>query len=136
MSKIDIGIVPCTNNYLFDKHYNDSKFFVNFFKKIYGRTNDYNIQFKVTSNSGRAFVFHQLGIPVIADFWPSNFEILDNKSNGFLAHSRNGWYNALEKLITSPKQRNDFAQNAQKRFLTNYNPIDWAKLFLNFLKDL
>ena len=90
----------------------------------------------MTSNSGRAFVFHQLGIPVIADFWPSNFEILDNNLNGFLAHSRDGWYNALEKLIISPKQRNDFAQNAQKRFLTNYNPIDWAKLFLNFLKDL
>ena len=48
-------------------------------KKIYGRSNDYNLQFKATSNAGRAFVFHQLGIPVIADFWPCNFEILDNK---------------------------------------------------------
>ena len=56
-------------------------------KKISGNVNDYSLQFKVTSNAGRSHVFHQLGIPVVADFWPSNFEILTNPNCGRLAHS-------------------------------------------------
>lgn len=136
MSKVDIGIVPCTNKFILDKHYNSSIFFTKIIKKLFGRSNDYNIQFKVTSNSGRAFIFHQLGIPVIADFWPSNFEILDNNKNGFLAHSSEAWYYALEKLITSSDLRNLISNNAQKEFLNKYDPIIWSRAFLNFLEKL
>ena len=136
MSSVDIGIVPCTNNFFLDKHYYSSNLIVKLLKKYYGRSNDYNLQFKATSNSGRAFVFHQLGVPVIADFWPSNFEILDNNKNGFLAHSIEGWYDSLEKLIISPSLRNLISKNAQQTFNKKYNPKDWSLSFLNFLNKI
>jgi hypothetical protein len=136
MSKVDIGIVPCTNKFLLDTHYSKSNFIKRLIKKFYGRSNDYNLQFKVTSNSGRAFVFHQLGVPVVADFWPSNFEILDNNESGFLAHSIDGWYYSLEKLIQSSELRDTFSINAQKQFVEKYNPYIWSKAFLKFLDTL
>ena len=136
MSSVDIGIVPCTNNFFLDKHYNLSNFLIKLIKKFYGRANDYNLQFKATSNSGRAFVFHQLGIPVIADFWPSNFEILDNNQNGYIAHSEKAWFYSIEKLINSPELRNSISKNAQKSFNAKYDPLEWASSFLIFLKKI
>lgn len=138
--KFDIGIVPCTNNFFIDKpkaHKNIFKFFLKYFTGGKNkRMNDYILRFKVTSNAGRAFIFHQLGIPVIADFWPSNFEILGNPNNGLLAHSEKGWYNSIESLIISHKQRQKISDNAQYVFKKNYDPIIWTKNFISELKKL
>tara|TARA_Y100000996_G_scaffold415264_1_gene409040 strand:+ start:1328 stop:2344 length:1017 start_codon:yes stop_codon:yes gene_type:complete len=138
--KFDIGIVPCTNNFFLDKPKINKNIISFLFKTFTGgknkRTNDYVIRFKVTSNAGRSFIFHQLGIPVIADFWPSNFEILGNPKNGLLAHSEQGWYDSLEELINSAKKRQVMSNNAQTEFKKNYDPMLWAKNLINELSKL
>lgn len=87
---------------------------------------DYTLRFKNKSNAGRAFVFHQLGIPVIADFTPSHFHILGNPDCGYIAMSKDGWLSALRKLSCS-KHRNFISQNARKEFERLYDPIDWVR---------
>ncbi len=139
ISKFDIGIVPCTNNFFLDKYksYNLFSFLVKFLTGGKNRRiNDYIIRFKVTSNAGRSFIFHQLGVPVIGDFWPSNFEILGNPKFGLMAHSETGWYKCLEELISSPKKRKFLSKNAQLEFKRRYDPIYWSKNFITELKKI
>lgn len=98
--------------------------------------NDYFLEFKNTTNAGRAFVFYQLGIPVIADFLPSAFRILGDESNGFLAHSAAGWSRALTLLSDSASLRTQIAQNAYNAFTDMYDPITHAKDFHKNIVDL
>lgn len=140
ISKFDIGIMPCTNNFFLDKPHENMNFFSKLVKRFTGgknkRLNDYIIRFKVTSNSGRAFIFHQLNIPVIGDFWPSNFEILGTPDCGYLAHSEENWYSSLESLIKSSNLRNRLAKNAKKEFIKRYNPIIWSKNLIEEISNL
>jgi hypothetical protein len=95
---------------------------------------DYALRFKNKSNAGRAFVFHQLGIPTIADFTPSHFHILGDPDNGYIAMSKEGWLGALRDL-SCPSHRNFIASNARKEFDRLYNPLDWAqKLYTSINK--
>ena len=95
---------------------------------------DYTLRLKNKSNAGRSFVFHQLGIPVIADLTPSNFHILGNPDNGFIANSKSSWLKALIKL-KSHETRQRVADSAKKEFDRLYNPKEWAvKLYKNILE--
>ncbi|HQF57480.1 MAG TPA: hypothetical protein PK831_03210 [Candidatus Magasanikbacteria bacterium] len=117
--KCDIGLVPGVINQ----------------KKIFKNKMDYLIKFKNKSNSGRCFVFHQLNIPVIADFNPSNFHILGNLDCGFVANSYGGWLNAMNYLSHS-ENRKKMADNAYNEFLKYYDPIKWTKRFVNELNNI
>lgn len=97
---------------------------------------DYIIRFKNNSNAGRAFVFHQLGIPVISDFMPSCFHILADPDCGCLAHGEKGWEYAIRKLALSHRSRQEMAQNAKKRFNELYDPQIWTQRLLVSLNDL
>ena len=110
-------------------------FFKSFFSTI-GRSSDYIIQFKFSSNPGRSHVFHQAGIPVVAGFWPSHFEILSNTNNVFLAHSSASWYISIEKFILSHQLRNKTAKNANNTYKKFYNPKNWSIKFINYLKKI
>ena len=66
----DIGVVPNITRLDFD----DMRMGTSVDLGLYDT--DYVVRFKNKSNAGRAFVFHQLGIPVIADLTPSNMHIL------------------------------------------------------------
>ena len=139
ISNCDIGIVPCFPAHLLDKKYNNYNFFTNIAKSNFGpvgRPNDYLLQFKIYSNPGRSFVFHQLLLPVIADFCPSNFEILSDDRFGRLAHSENSWYYSLLELSSSADLRNELSRNAYNIFKVKYNPIIWTKKFIKFLKHI
>ena len=70
---------------------------------------------------------------MVAGFWPSNFHIIENRKYGFLAHSENGWYNSLEKLINSFQLRQNIADNVTKEFVSKYDNIDLTK---NLLTDI
>lgn len=95
---------------------------------------DYILRFKNKSNAGRCFVFHQLGIPIIADFTPSNFHILGDLKSGFVAHNENSWFKALMKL-RDHKLRQKVADNAKMEFDRLYSPHDWAtRLYKNILE--
>lgn len=87
---------------------------------------DYTLRFKNKSNAGRSFVFHQLGIPTIADLTPSHFHILSNPDNGYLAMSKDSWLQSFHALSDS-NHRNFIAKNARKEFDRLYNPLDWAR---------
>jgi len=136
ISNCDIGIVPCIPSHLLDKKYYNYNFFTNIVKSSFGpvsRPNDYLLQFKIYSNPGRSFVFHQLLLPVIADFCPSNFEILSDDRFGRLAHSENSWYYNMLELSTSADLRNELSKNAYNIFKKKYDPIIWTKKLIKFL---
>ena len=86
---------------------------------------DYLIRFKNKSNAGRAFVFHQLGIPIVADLTPSHLHILGDPDHGYIAHDKNGWLKAFREL-SSTEQRNRIARDAKAEFDRLYNPRTWA----------
>jgi len=140
LDDVDIGIVPCTNNFFLDYKKKEKNLISYFIRKFTGgynkRFNDYIIRFKNTSNAGRTYVFHQLGIPVVAGFWPSNFQIIDNRKYGFLAHSEAGWYNSLEKLITSSKLRQKCADNVKRDFASKFDNISITKKLISDIQKL
>ena len=89
--------------------------------------NDFLIRFKNTTNAGRAFVFHQLGVPVISDIPPSSFHILGHPDCGYLAHSKEGWLHAFRQLCASAEHRTFIAENARREFDRLYDPLAWAE---------
>ena len=96
---------------------------------------DYFFRMKNKSNSGRMFVFIQHGIPVIADFTPSNLHILGNPDNGFAVFNKDGWLNALKEL-SSAKKRNIISRNALKEFNRLYDPIEWASNLISNIQKI
>ena len=84
-------------------------------KKISGaykyNKNDYLSRYKYSSNPGRIYVFSRLSIPVVADFTPSNAQVIQDGKSGFLVSSKEGWEWAIEKLIQDHSLRNLFAEN-------------------------
>ena len=95
---------------------------------------DHIIRMKNKSNAGRCFVFHQLGIPVVADLTPSNFHIMGDPECGSIAMSRDGWLKALINL-TEPETRQRMADNAKREFDRLYDPHVWARrLYTNLLE--
>ena len=96
---------------------------------------DFISRYKNKSNAGRAFVFHQLGVPVIADLTPSNFHILGDERNGYIAHDDESWVKALRKL-SDHKTRQETADNAKKEFDRLYDPHEWAKILYNNIEGL
>ena len=88
------------------------------------------------ANAGRAFVYHQLGIPVVAGFVPSMSHIIGSNQNGFLANSEDGWYYSIEELIKSTELRKKMSEQAKSEFDINYNPLIWAEDLAKKLTDL
>lgn len=139
LKNIDIGIVPSTNKFFLDKDQLQSSLLLKTFKKFsdkIGRNNDYILKFKNNANAGRSYLFHQAGIPVVADFWPSHFEILSDEECGFLAHSTNSWFYSLEALSKSHFLRKKISINALKKFSSLYKREKWISSLYNQIKKL
>lgn len=83
---------------------------------------DYLIRFKHSTNPSRIYAFSQLSIPVVADFMPSCCQVIQDGYSGFLVYSREGWFNALEKLIIKPELRNQMSQNLKNSINNNCSP--------------
>ena len=116
----DVGVVPNVTKIQLDKDNPD-------LSTDLGRYNtDFAMRFKNKSNSGRNFVFHQLGIPVIADLTPSNLHILGNPDCGFVAQDTQSWLMALRSLGDHEK-RKKIAASAKAEFDRLYNPLIWAQ---------
>jgi len=123
----DIGLVPCVNITTKTKQRIISVFSKLFFYKQENNGNDYLLRFKNKGNAGRAFVYHQLGIPVVAGFIPSMGHIIGTNQNGFMAHSESGWYYAIEELIKSRDLRQNMADKARVDFEKNYDSTKWTE---------
>jgi len=127
--KCDIGIVPNVTTL----DYKDLGLSTSVDLGLYNT--DYLLRFKNKSNAGRSYVFHQLGIPVVADITPSNLHILGNPDCGYAVCSANGWKKALIEL-QNPKKRNYIAQNAKREFDRLYNPQEWARRLYNEIMEI
>ena len=124
----DIGIVPNLIDYS-----ENVRSFVN--DKIGIHKTDVCYRMKNKSNAGRCFVFHQLGIPVIADLTPSNFHVMGSPENGHLVMSKDGWLKALRDL-RSLEKREKISQNAKQTFDCLYNRKKWAKYFVERILEI
>lgn len=117
LSNCDIGIVP--NLIPFDPPLSTHE------KQLMSNNlafdSDLKFRFKPTSNVGRILVFAQLGIPVIADMFPSSAEIIQHGKNGFLASNKASWYNALRDLSESYELRLNFSKNLHEVFQNHYH---------------
>jgi hypothetical protein len=103
LSKVDIGITP---GLLPVRNQQETKRKCAFSDNYFLETeDDYLIRFKVPSNPGRIIIFGKLGIPVVADFYPSALQWIRDTENGLLAYSCGGWYMALERLIRDHQLR-------------------------------
>jgi glycosyltransferase involved in cell wall biosynthesis len=134
MSSVDIGLVPSLRKNNFFRKGLLKKFFLNFTSKTPSNiSQDYLLQYKATTNNGRALIFYELKVPVIADFAPENFIINGDNSCGHLAHSEEGWYEAIKDLAFDENKRAKIAENAFQRFNYLY---DKKKVVTNFLTEL
>ena len=96
---------------------------------------DYCLSCKMTSNPGRFIVFGILGIPVVADFYPSALQYLQNGC-GFVAHSQAGWYHCLEKLIISSTLRQEMGNKLQSLVQNEFDFDIQNKKFISFLESM
>ncbi|MFN8255583.1 MAG: hypothetical protein U0W24_07835 [Bacteroidales bacterium] len=123
LSKCDIGIVnnlkPIRNNLI---NLRIHPFWSEIFGRGYGYDyTDLKTRYKYNTNPGRIYVFSQLGIPVVSDFVPSAVQFIRHGYSGLLAHTAQGWYNALESLILDYRLRNEYSQNLKKYIDENYS---------------
>jgi hypothetical protein len=128
-SRVDIGIVPNAHIHKPSAiHTRLSRRVMNFdFNQ-----SDIIMRFKSKSNYGRALVFMQLGIPVIADFTPSHLSLIKDGINGYLAANHNSWLKALSRL-SDPAQRNIIADTAKSAVKSEFSARKCALSFKDFL---
>lgn len=105
MSKVDIGLVPNTlpqknvkkllkQGTVTSTHFHYDE-------------NDYLTRYKYSSGPGRIYIFSQFHIPVVSDFYPSAAQFILHGKCGYLAHSPEGWYYALDQLCSNARLRQD-----------------------------
>lgn len=98
-------------------------------------SDDYILRFKMPTNPGRIIVFAKLGIPVVADFYPSAFQTLgDNR--GFVCHSKSAWKKSIETLVKDHKLRQDMSNKLQKYVHDKFNFEHQNSLLLYFLRNV
>ena len=94
---------------------------------------DYLTRYKMPSNPGRIIIFGQLGIPVVADFYPSALQVIKDEENGLLAYSCGGWYRSLEKLIIDAKLRQKLSDNMRQTITSDFGyDVQNKRLFAFF----
>jgi hypothetical protein len=117
----DIGIVP---------NVSDIRVFINDIDKLvstdYGLyKTDFFLRMKNKSNAGRAYVFYQLGLPVIHDLSPSSFELMSKTNQLICAHDTKSYLREMVKLL-NPEFRNSVSIINKKTFEQFYNPKEKA----------
>ena len=102
-----VGICPTT-------HY--TGLIRNSFAKFISRNrimrNDYVLQYKNTSNASRAFIFHQLKIPVITEIGGSMHHILGDEKCGYICYSENSWYSSIKRICMDDNLNKEFSEKA------------------------
>ena len=127
ISNSTVGICPST-------HY--TGFFRNKLAKLFAKKrilrNDYLLQYKNTSNASRAFIFHQLKIPVIAEIGGSFHHILVMRQQDIFVVGKS-WYESITRLCNDKDLNKKFSEKAFKLFNLLYDPKLWSERFLNEL---
>lgn len=133
LSRVDIGIVPNIIPTYTVKQNKSRKIKAKLFNE---HDTDYLLGFKATSNAGRIIVFAQLGIPVIADMFPSALQLLEDGVNGFVCYSTEAWYLALKQLAYDATLRSNLAKNLQTKFKETMSPMILNKNLIDFIRGM
>ncbi|MAH43385.1 hypothetical protein CL614_06765 [archaeon] len=127
IGQCDIGICPGVHDLTFQLstiNQNHGKF-----------QSDYIMRYKNKTNNGRALAFMALGVPVIADFSPSNFHLFGDEKNGYVAHTPMGWLRSFNRL-SDFNIRNKVAKNAKIFLDNNYDPYNWALRYYSSILEI
>lgn len=131
MQSCDIGLVPnVTDVRLFSK---DIQKITSVDFGLYDT--DYFLRMKNKTNAGRAYVFYQLGIPVIHDMSPSSFELMSKTEYTICAHDSLSYIREFKKL-SDHNLRNEIAESNKKMFEKHYNPHIHANKLLQKIQKL
>lgn len=130
LAECDIGLAP--NNMIHNTEQMKSSETQNNFNFS---EDDYSIRFKMPSNPGRYLIFGRLGIPTIADFYPSALRYLTD-DRGLIAHSAAGWEHSIEKLINSVELRNKLGTNLQTFIKSEWDFSVQNEKLLTFLNSI
>lgn len=132
LAQCDIGLVP--NNILHDTSEKSSN---SLNRKYNYSSDDYSLRFKMPSNPGRFIVFGKLGIPVVADFYPSALQYLrEDLYTGMVACNPSGWEHCLEKLMLSTHLRQKMGDGLQRLVEEEFNFDSQNNKFRKFLGEL
>eukprot|EP00959_Pyramimonas_sp_CCMP1952_P189338 3960552-Pyramimonas_sp.AAC.1 len=71
---------------------------------------------KRTANAGRAFIFMQLGVPVLTDACPQpiQFSLHNGAPLALVAHRPEMWRELIERLFTDPRLRHKLSENSRR----------------------
>jgi len=131
ISHVDIGIIPqlipVKKNPLL------MRFLGTFFSSFNEKSEDFLLRFKETTNNGRAFIFAQFKIPIVADITPSSCALIGDDECGFIAYSSESWFHALYLLCNSPTLRNNLGRKLWLRYIKNYSEEILNENFAIFL---
>lgn len=134
LAKADIGIVP---NLMPIKNLRKIKSGTFLSRRIFNdSSDDYLIRFKMPSNPGRFIIFGLLGIPVVADIFPSSLQFIKDEYNGLLAYSTGGWYTAIRQMIEGVELRKRLSGNMKHTINEYFKFEKQNEKFLFFLRDL
>ena len=134
MSKVDVGVVP--NTIPVKRESLVKKIGSSFRSSMNEHASDYLLRYKVTSNAGRALVFAQCGVPVIADMSPSALQLFEDEVDGYICHSTNSWYQVLKKLACNPDLRNIVGMRMLEKFAIRYSSKVLNRKLVDFLVDV
>lgn len=129
MINVDIGVVP---NLIPIKNISETKEKIKSYPEFFNeQETDMLIRYKGTSNIARLYPFAQLGIPVVADMYPSSCAAIIPSVTGFFGGSAGLWYRSLYKLASSAELRNFIGKNLQDQYLHSAS----ADIFNNGLSE-
>lgn len=100
------------------------------------RHDNFLLRFKETTNNGRAFVFAQYEIPVVADMVPSSCALLGENEYGYAAYSSSQWFNALADLARDVNLRRKMGVALKNRYESLAKPENVNRRFAQFLSSL
>lgn len=131
ISKVDIGIVP---QLIPVRKSRLMRWLIGSpFSCFNERHDNFLMRFKETTNNGRAYVFAQYEIPVVADMTPSSCALFGENERGYLAYSSNQWFNALAALARDIDLRRRMGFALKKRYEDLARPEEVNNRFAQFL---
>ncbi len=94
---------------------------------------DYFLRMKNKTNPGRAYVFYQLGVPVVHDLSPSSFELMCKTGYNICGHDSNSYYREFIRL-SNPDLRNKVALKNKSVFEKYYDFKSHAKNLIQSIR--
>ncbi|MFK4766378.1 glycosyltransferase [Desulfobaculum sp. SPO524] len=133
LSDIDIGIVPQMSPFPVSMH--AAKLFPLHYKRWLLSPLDHMSYYKSSANPGRIFVFGMFGIPVVSEAIPSTSSLFHDNINGLQVLTKEGWYDALNRLISSAHMRAELGERLYEQVVSRYSKEQTFQRFLSFLQQ-